>query len=117
MKNHMSEDAIQQVSEVLKAMADPMRLRILHSLHDGELSVTSIIEVVSGSQANVSRHLSILRKAGLVDCRREGLNAFYRIIDPQVFTICESVCSAIGERLDREREQVQAALASPAANE
>lgn len=110
MKTNMNGDAIQQVSEVLKAMADPMRLRILHSLHEGELSVTEIIEAVGGSQANVSRHLAVLRRAGLVDCRREGLNAFYRITDPRVFTICESVCSSIGERLDREREQVQAAL-------
>lgn len=108
----MTEDAILQVSEVLKAMADPMRLRILHSLHGGELSVTSIIEAVGGSQANVSRHLAVLRRAGLVDCRREGLNAFYGITDPKVFTICESVCNSIGERLDREREQVEAAVSS-----
>jgi ArsR family transcriptional regulator len=107
----MTEEAIRQVSEVLKAMADPMRLRILHSLHDGELSVTAIIEAVGGSQANVSRHLAVLRRAGLVDCRREGLNAFYRITDPQVFTICESICGTIGERLDREREQVKTAMA------
>lgn len=112
MKTNINGDAIQQVSEVLKAMADPMRLRILHSLHEGERSVTEIIEAVGGSQANVSRHLAVLRRAGLVDCRREGLNAFYRIVDPRVFTICESVCSSIGERLDREREQVQAALAT-----
>ncbi len=110
MKKNMTEDAILQVSDVLKAMADPMRLRILHSLHEGELSVTSIIETVGGSQANVSRHLAVLRRAGLVDVRREGLNAFYSITDPRVFTICESVCSSIGERLDRELEQVQAAV-------
>jgi len=110
MSNRITEDAILQVSEVLKAMADPMRLRILHSLHGGELSVTSIIEAVGGSQANVSRHLAVLRRAGLVDCRREGLNAYYGITDPKVFTICESICSSIGERLDRERGQVEAAV-------
>ena len=109
MKKNMSEDAIQQVSNVLKAMADPMRLRILHSIYDGELSVTAIIDAVGGSQANVSRHLAVLRRAGLVECRREGLNAFYGIADPQVFTICESVCNSIGERLGRELEQVQSA--------
>jgi DNA-binding transcriptional ArsR family regulator len=106
----MTEDAIVQVSEVLKAMADPMRLRILHSLHKGELSVTAIIEAVGGSQANVSRNLAVLRRAGLVDGRREGLNAFYSITDPRVFTICESVCNSIGERLDRELERVQTAV-------
>ena len=112
MKKKMSEDTILQVSDVLKAMADPMRLRILHSLHGGELSVTSIIETVGGSQANVSRHLAVLRRAGLVDCLREGLNAFYRITDPRIFTICESVCSSIGERLDKELGQLQAAVTS-----
>ncbi len=112
MKKTMTDDAIQQVSNVLKAMADPMRLRILHSLHEGELSVSTIIDAVGGSQANVSRHLAVLRRAGLVGCRREGLNAFYSIADPKVFTICESVCSSIGERLGRELEQVQSAVAS-----
>jgi DNA-binding transcriptional ArsR family regulator len=116
MKKNMTAETIQQVSEVLKAMADPMRLRILHSLHDGELSVTGIIEAVGGSQANVSRHLAVLRNAGLVENRREGLNAFYRISDPRVFTICESVCSSIGERLDRNLEQVQAAVAARETN-
>lgn len=96
-----------QVSDVLKAMADPMRLRILHSLQDGERSVSQIIETVNSSQANVSRHLAVLRRAGLVRCRRKGLNAFYGIADSRVFTICDSVCSSIGERLESELGKVQ----------
>jgi len=102
-----SEEAILQVSEVLKAMADPMRLRILHSLQEGEQSVSQIIEAVNSSQANVSRHLAVLRRTGLVSCRREGLNAFYGIADKRVFTICDSVCSSIGERLETELSRVQ----------
>ena len=101
-----SDELLNRIAEVLKAMADPTRLKILHSLHQGELCVSSILEQVGGSQANVSKHLSVLKRAGLVDCRREGLNVFYRIIDEGVFTICRNVCDSLEMRIDREHQAI-----------
>ena len=101
-----SDELLNRIAEVLKAMADPTRLKILHSLHHGELCVSSILEQVGGSQANVSKHLSVLKRAGLVDCRREGLNVFYRIIDEGVFTICRNVCDSLELRIDREHQAI-----------
>ena len=101
-----SEELLHRIAEVLKAMADPTRLKILHSLHYGERCVSDILEVVGGSQANVSKHLSVLKRAGLVDCRREGLNVFYGIVDQSVFTICRNVCDSLEVRLDREHQAV-----------
>ena len=101
-----SDELLQRIAEVLKAMADPTRLKILHSLHHGERCVSDILEVVGGSQANVSKHLSVLRRAGLVDCRRDGLNVFYRIADEGVFTICRNVCDSLELRIDREHQTI-----------
>ncbi len=103
-----SDELLYKIADVLKAMADPTRLKILHSLQDGERCVSDILEVVGGSQANVSKHLSVLKRAGLVDCRRDGLNVFYRIIDEGVFSICRSVCDSLEFRVDREHQTILA---------
>jgi DNA-binding transcriptional ArsR family regulator len=101
-----SDELLIRIADVLKAMADSTRLKILHSLHQGERCVSEILENVGGSQANVSKHLSVLKRAGLVDCRREGLNVFYRIIDEGVFTICRNVCDSLEMRIDREHQAI-----------
>ena len=101
-----SDELLSRIADVLKAMADPTRLKILHSLHQGERCVSEILEKVGGSQANVSKHLSVLKRAGLVDCRRAGLNVYYRIIDEGVFTICRNVCDSLESRIDREHQAI-----------
>jgi ArsR family transcriptional regulator len=101
-----SEELLGRIADVLKAMADPTRLKILHSLHNGERCVSDILGSVGGSQANVSKHLSVLKRAGLVDCRRDGLNVFYRIADDSVFTICRNVCDSLEDRIDREHQTI-----------
>lgn len=101
-----SDELLNRIADVLKAMADPTRLKILHSLHNGERCVSEILQNVGGSQANVSKHLSVLKRAGLVDCRREGLNVYYRIIDEGVFTICRNVCDSLELRVDREHQAI-----------
>ena len=101
-----SDELLYRIAEVLKAMADPTRLKILHGLHSGERCVSEILEVVGGSQANVSKHLSVLKRAGLADCRRSGLNVYYRIIDEGVFTICRNVCDSLELRIESEHEAI-----------
>ena len=103
-----SEQLLQRIAERLKAMADPMRLQILHTLEGGERCVNDILGEVGGSQANVSKHLSVLRRAGLVAGRREGVNVYYRIGDPTVFAICRSVCDSLERQVDAERREIRA---------
>lgn len=102
-----SEQLFERIADRLKAMADPMRLRILHALQDGERCVNDILGMVGGSQANVSKHLSVLRRVGLVDCRREGVNVHYRIADPTVFAICSSVCDSLERQVNAEKEEIE----------
>ncbi len=103
-----SEQLLERIADRLKAMADPMRLTILHVLQDGELCVNDILAQVGGSQANVSKHLSVLRRAGLVECRREGVNVYYRIEDPAVFAICRTVCDSLERRVNAEKKEIEA---------
>lgn len=101
------EMLLDEIAEWLKAMADPTRLRILHALQQGEKCVTDLLEGMECSQANVSKHLAILRKSGLVECRREGSSVYYRIADPAVYDICGTVCDS----LQRDLADRQAGLA------
>jgi ArsR family transcriptional regulator len=82
------------MSELFQALSDETRLRILGLLLAGEVCVCHIHESLKLSQPKVSRHLAYLRKAGLVDTRREGLWVHYRLADtsdPFVATIREAV--------------------------
>jgi ArsR family transcriptional regulator len=70
--------------EVLKAVADPSRLRILKLLKEGELCVCEIMAALDRRQSSTSHHLSVLREAGLVRERKDGKWSYYRIADGAV---------------------------------
>jgi ArsR family transcriptional regulator len=76
----LSEEALEQ-ARLLKALSDPTRLRILSLLsqHEGELCVFEIVESFPLEQPTISHHLRILRDAGLVDCRKKSLWAYYYV--------------------------------------
>ncbi|HEX4944013.1 MAG TPA: metalloregulator ArsR/SmtB family transcription factor [Usitatibacteraceae bacterium] len=75
---------IRQASEALKAMAHPLRLKILCLVGQGELMVQEIVEAVGTSQSNISQHLSVMRERGLLSSRKEANKVFYRIEDPRI---------------------------------
>jgi len=70
---------VSQVDKLFRAFADRTRLRILHLLQDGELCVSDIITILRVPQAKASHHLNYLRRAGLVDVRKQGLWCFYQL--------------------------------------
>jgi ArsR family transcriptional regulator len=112
-----SEQLLGRIADRLKAMADPMRLHILHVLRGGERCVNDILGQVGGSQANVSKHLSVLRRAGLVECRREGVNVYYRIEDPTVFAICEGICDSLERQINAEKQGIEQGRAAMSAGD
>ena len=75
------EEDIQQASQAIKAIAHPLRLKILCVLGDQEISVQDIVEQVGTSQSNISQHLAILRDKGVLSTRKEANRVFYRIGD------------------------------------
>jgi ArsR family transcriptional regulator len=72
---------IQQAAQAMKAIAHPLRLKILCVLGDQEISVQGIVEQVGTSQSNISQHLAILREKGVLATRKEANRVFYRIDD------------------------------------
>ena len=105
MSPEPSDELFERIAERLKALADPMRLKILHAVEDRELCVSDILAEVGGSQANVSKHLSKMRASGVLASRRDGTSIYYRVIDPAAFTICRTVCDPLEQRAESTLEE------------
>lgn len=91
-KGRLPAALLNDLAERFKALAEPNRLAILSTLHAGELSVGELVDATGLGQANVSKHLDVLRRYGFVARRKDGLNVFYRVADEDVFRICDIMC-------------------------
>jgi ArsR family transcriptional regulator len=78
-------------SIVFHALADPIRLEILSFLRDDEKCVCEIVPHLNLIQPLVSRHLKILKDAGIVRCRRDGTKRVYSIVDPRIHNIVDNL--------------------------
>jgi len=78
-------------ASVLKALGQPTRLQILDLLKGGERCVCEIFPAISQEQANVSKHLSILKQAGILESRKDGLRIIYRKKTPEIFNLLSGV--------------------------
>lgn len=88
-------------AEVLRTLASPRRLAILHHLADGPRAVGELATAVRASQPNVSQHLAVLRAAGLVEAERDGREVRYRLADPDVVVACTIMRAVLERRLVR----------------
>lgn len=77
----LEDEDIERASRSLKAMSHPLRLKILCTLGDQEVSVQQIVEHVGTSQSNISQHLAILRDKGILATRKDANRVFYRVSD------------------------------------
>jgi len=87
----MEEMAIQLKAEVLKALAQPTRLKILELLRHGERCICEIIPAINGEQSNISRHISTMQKSHLISTRKDGVKVMVKVRDPRIFEILDSV--------------------------
>ncbi len=88
IKQPLPRTAYRQNAETYKVLANSKRLEILNLLREQEMSVEELIKTLGISKANMSQHLALLRHAELVTVRRNGLNAYYNIIDPRIVEPC-----------------------------
>lgn len=102
----MNDKTMELVAERFRVLGDRARLRLLQALGDGERTVAGLALACETSQANASKHLSVLLRAGLVARRKEGLYVYYRAADPSVFQLCDLVCGSIRTRLSSELSEV-----------
>ena len=96
------QEVVQQVAEYFSILSEPMRLRILNLLRDGEKCVQELVEATQTSQANVSKHLKIMWQAGILSRRSEGTSAYYRVEDDMIFELCNLVCDRLATRIEQQ---------------
>ncbi|MGZ4866587.1 MAG: ArsR/SmtB family transcription factor [Candidatus Angelobacter sp.] len=107
----MLTDAMTEVvARRFRTLGEPMRLRILQALEDGEKPVSDIVELLEASQPNISKHLKALCQEGLVNRRRDGLNICYSIADPMVFSLCYLICRSAAQRTRSQLAELDAAF-------
>ncbi len=82
------------------ALAHPLRLKILERLRTGPCCVCKIIPYVSGEQSNVSHHLAILRKAGIVRSEKKGQEVWYEVTNQKVFEIIDAMSACVIRSLE-----------------
>jgi len=98
----LSDEALDLVALRFAVLSEPIRLKLVHSLFDGEKSVGVLVELTGGSQTNVSRHLQTLTQANVLARRKEGLQVFYSIADSSIFKLCELVCGSLEKQFTKQ---------------
>jgi ArsR family transcriptional regulator len=92
---------------LLEALADPTRLRIVNLLRGGEICVCYFVELLGEPQPKISRHLAYLRRAGVVDARREGKWIHYRLAAPAraIREVFNAVVSTVADEKQMQRDR------------
>jgi DNA-binding transcriptional ArsR family regulator len=96
----MQDLVFERIAEFFALLSDPMRIRIIHCLCDGERTVTDIVTQTNGTQTNISRHLSQLYRAGMLSRTKKGNFVLYRVADPTLLTFCRTVCVQVAGMQD-----------------
>ena len=99
----MEERALQLKSEVLKALAQPTRLKILECLRDGEKCICEIVPEINGEQSNISRHISVMQKSHLIDTRKDGVKVMVKVKEPEIFEIIDRVGVFLKKQIQEQR--------------
>ena len=108
MKKDLPPQALEQVAAYFQVLAEPTRLHILNLLRQREYNVGELAQACGYTAANISRHLSLMTKQGMVSREGRGTSVYYRLADDSVDALCDLMCGSIARRLE------QAAAASDA---
>ncbi len=100
-------------ADVMKTLAHPRRLQILHELASGRSGVARLAAELGMSQPNTSQHLAVMRAAGVVEAERDGREVKYRLADPDVMVACNLMRTVLERRLTRLGEMAANATSSP----
>jgi len=97
-KQQLPKEALEIVAARFRALGDATRLELLQHLMDGEHSVQELCELTGMSQANISKHLSILSEQGILNRRKQGLYVYYSVVDMTIYQLCDLVCGSLSKR-------------------
>jgi ArsR family transcriptional regulator len=91
IKNIPSENEVELIAEIFKAISDPLRVKILYLLKNKELCVCYINEGLDKPQSTISHHLAILKRANLVNLRKDGKWTYYSLKNPEIIKYIEKI--------------------------
>jgi DNA-binding transcriptional ArsR family regulator len=96
----LPDDLVALIAERFKVLSEPARVKLLDRLRDGEATVVELTGMIGTTEQNVSKHLGVLLRAGIVGRRKEGNFSYYSIADEGVYALCADVCGSLQRRLE-----------------
>jgi len=115
--SQLDNQAFIHIAKYFQALAEPMRLKILNGLRDGEKNVTELVEISGGTQANVSKHLNLLRESKLIKRESRGTKAYFSIADQRIYELCNLVCGQIANQMSLDAAANEAFVSSLQVNQ
>ena len=95
----LPEQLVELIAQRFRVLGEPMRIKLLDRLRDGEATVGELQHALGASQQNVSKHLGVLLQAGIVSRTKHGTSSVFAIADEGVFELCEQVCGGLRRQL------------------
>ena len=102
----MEERVLELKAEILKALAQPTRLKILELLRQGERCICEIVPAINGEQSNISRHISLMQKSRLIATRKDGVKVMVKVRDPQIFDILDRISMVLKRQMQEQRKLI-----------
>lgn len=100
-----NEDRVfESVAELFGVLSTPIRLKIISAVCNGEKNVSELLGEIETTQPNMSQHLNMLYRSGVLSKRREGTQIYYRLQSERVATLCRAVCTQVAIELDGDED-------------
>ena len=112
VSHSLPDDLVALIAERFRVLSEPTRIKLLDRLREGEATVLDLTDAIGTTQQNVSKHLGVLHRAGVITRRRQGNFVYYSILDAVVFELCDTVCGGLQQRVESLRRVVAGARAS-----
>jgi ArsR family transcriptional regulator len=99
-KQKPEDQVFEAAAELFGVLSTPVRLKIISAVCNGEKNVSELLEVIETTQPNISQHLSMLYRSGILAKRRQGTQVYYRVQSKRVADLCRAVCTQVATELD-----------------
>jgi ArsR family transcriptional regulator len=106
----LSDEMLMQIAKRFAAMGEPTRLKILQMLLQGRSTVGGLSSKLGVAQPSVTKHLAVLREAGLVELEREGISVWASVAEPSLGELCQLVCQGVSRHVRREQKRLAVVL-------
>ena len=100
LSHPLPDELVELIAERFRALSEPTRIKLIDRLREGEATVLDLTEAIGTTQQNVSKHLGLLYRAGIVARRRQGNFVYHSIADAGVLGLCETVCGSLQQRVE-----------------